>query len=433
MRYLVVGSGPAAISAAEEIRKEDPEGTIAMVTADRQPAASPVMLTYWVSGRHPQESLFFRDAGSWAERHRVALRCGARVTAIDVAGRRVTLSPGDDIGYDRLLIATGAVPVVPPIPGIRTGGVCTFRTVADAEAILTARPGMEHICIMGGGFIGIKLACHLRDRGLKVSVFEKEPRLASRIFDQRASDIVQQRLRRHGIRVETGAGISEIVSRGGWVSGVRLEDGRSFPAEILVAAVGVRPNTAFVDPAIGATREGIPVDERMETVVPGVYAAGDAAMTIDSLSARACNNAIWPAATRQGRVAGANMAGRRRAYVHNFSLNALHLDGLQVTTAGHPCEPAGDAVRVFAQGDGDDYRKWVVKAGRLIGFILIGDPAPAAFLLRRMKRGDLLSDPADWFAAGHTEPAASRANVGFSHGALWQGRAKAAYKYRISE
>jgi NAD(P)H-nitrite reductase large subunit len=433
MRYLVIGSGPAAISAAEEIRKEDPEGPITMVTADPHPACSPVMLTYWMSGRHPRESLFFREPGSWAAAHRVALLCGVAATAIDVQRRRVTLSAGDDIAYDRLLIATGAVPVLPSIPGIRAGGVYTFRTLADAEGILASREETQNVCIMGGGFIGIKLACHLRDRGLQVSIFEKEPRLASRVFDQRASDIVQEQLRRHGLRVETGVGISEILNRNGRVSGVRLEDGRAFPAQILVAAVGVRPNTAFVDPAIGVTREGIPVDERMETPVPDVYAAGDAASTLDSLASRPCNNAIWPAATRQGRVAGANMAGRRRTYVHNFSLNALYLDGLQVTTAGHTCEPEGEEIRTLQQGSGNDYQKWVLKSGALIGFILIGDPSPAAFLLSRIKRGDLLSDPAEFPARGSRAPVGPVGNIGFGRGALRQGRAKRNYQYELRD
>ncbi|MFH2075091.1 MAG: FAD-dependent oxidoreductase [Pseudomonadota bacterium] len=431
MKYLVIGSGPAGISAAEEIRKEDPESPITMVTADPHPACSPVMLTYWLSGRHPRESLFFRDVESWAETHHVDLRCGVTVTAIDVHRQAVKFSAGDDIAYDRLLIATGAVPVIPPIPGIRAGGVYTVRTFADAEGILASRKETQNVCIMGGGFIGIKLACHLRDRGLQVSVFEKEPRLASRIFDQRASDIVRKQLRRHGLCVETGVGISEILNRNGWVSGVRLEDGRSFPVQILVAAVGVRPNTAFADLAIAATREGIPVDERMETGVPHVYAAGDAATTLDSLTSLPCNNAIWPAATRQGRVAGANMAGRRREYVHNFSLNALYLDGLQVTTAGHTCEPEGEGIQVFQQGEGNHYRKLVLKSGALIGFILIGDPSPAAYLLSRMKRGDILSDPAEWFAQGRRTPADSLGDRGFLHGVLWRRSVKTIYKYEM--
>jgi nitrite reductase (NADH) large subunit len=423
MRYLIVGSGPAGISAAEAIRKTDPEGAITMIAAASHPASSPVMLTYWVSGRYPAERLFFRNVASWAQDHRVELHCGERATAVDVHRQAVTLSCGGDVGYDRLLIATGAVPIIPPIPGIDAKGVYPFRTPADAEGILTSRPGLAQLCIMGGGFIGIKLACHLQERGIKVAVFEKEPRLASRIFDQRGSDIVKGHLRSRGLSVETGAGIAEILSQNGLVSGVRLEDGRSFPAQILVVAVGVRPNTALLDAAIGAVlgaaRGGIPVNERMETPVPHVYAAGDAASTLDSLTALPFNNAVWPAATRQGAVAGANMAGGRRTYVHNFSLNAMNLYGLQVASAGHPYEQERDDIRVFQKEKGADYRKVILKAGVLIGFILIGDTTRAGLLLGRMKRRDRIADPAELFARGSHALSGLPPDGGFRHGALW--------------
>jgi nitrite reductase (NADH) large subunit len=419
MRYVVVGSGPAGVSAAEEIRKTDPDSPITMITMDSHPAYSPVMLTYWMSGHFPKERLFFREMGSWAKNHRVDLRCGREVKAIDVHRQAVTLSPGEEIAYDRLLIATGAVPLTPPIPGIRAKGVCTFRTFADAEEILNSRRDLEQVCIMGGGFIGIKLSCHLRERGLAVLVVEKEPRLASRIFDQRASDIVKEQLQRHGIMVETGTGISEISNRDGWVSGVRLEDGWLFPTQILVVAVGVRPNTSFISAPIAAPGGGIPVDGRMETPVSHVYAAGDVAMTRDSITSSPFSNAVWPAATRQGKVAGANMAGRRRSYVHNFNLNALNLYGLPVASAGHSLEPKGDDIRVFQEEKGNEYRKIVLKSGVLIGFILIGDTSRAGPFLSRMKRGDIIENPAELLTQTSHAPSGLPPQMGFRHGSLW--------------
>jgi nitrite reductase (NADH) large subunit len=424
MRYLVVGSGPAGVSAAEEIRKADPEGTITMITAEAYPAFSPVMLTYWVSGRYPADRLFFRDMAPWAGEHRVELRCGERAAAVDVQRQAVTLSCGEVLHYDGLLVATGATPVIPPIPGIAVKGVYPFRTPADAEGILTSR-SVEDLAIMGGGFIGIKLACHLQERGIRVAVFEKEPRLASRIFDQRGSDIVREHLRGHGLAVETGTGIAEVLAHDGWVSGVRLEDGRQFPARILVAAVGVRPNTVLLDSALGAVRGGIPVNERMETPLPHVYAAGDAVSTLDSLTAAPFNNAVWPAATRQGAVAGANMAGGHRQYVHNFSLNAMDLYGLQVASAGHPymqeCPHGqeGNDIRVFQEESVNTYRKAVLKAGVLIGFILIGNVSRAGFLISRMKRRDRIADPAELFTRGCHAFSGLPPNGGFRHGALW--------------
>jgi NAD(P)H-nitrite reductase large subunit len=349
----------------------------------------------------------------------VDLHCGEQVKAIDVLRQAVTLSPGEEIAYDRLLIATGAVPLIPPIPGIRAKGVCTFRTFADAEEILTSRRNLERVCIMGGGFIGIKLACHLRERDLKVLVVEKEPRLASRIFDQRSSDIVQEQLRRHGLSVETGAGIAEISNRDGWVSGVCLEDGWNLPTQILVVAVGVRPNTSFIGAPIAAAGGGIPVNERMETPVPHVYAAGDVATTRDSITSSPFSNAVWPAATRQGKVAGANMAGGCRSYAHNFNLNALNLYGLQLASAGHPYEQEGEEIRVFQEEKGSGYRKIVLRSGVLIGFILIGDTSRAGPLLSRMKRGDAIENPGELFARSGHVSFGLPPNMGFRHGSLW--------------
>lgn len=430
MRYLIAGSGPAGISAAEEIRRGDPEGEITMVTADPHPAVSPVMLTYWVSGNFPRKGLYFREIESWAADHRVTLCCGERVAAVDVRRQTVTLSAGREMAYDRLLVATGATPVIPPVPGIRANGVFPFRTFADAEGILTSRRGLKEVCIMGGGFIGIKLACHLQERGLAVSVHEKEPRLASRIFDQRGSDLVKAQLRGAGLSVETGGGITEIFHRDGWVSGICLEDGRRISAQILVVAVGVRPNTAFLDASIAAPRGGIPVDERMESAVPHVYAAGDVATARDSLTSLPFNNAVWPAATRQGKVAGANMAGGHRTYVHNFNLNALNLHGLQVTSAGHSSELEGGDIRVFQQEKGGNYRKIVIKSGLLIGFILIGDPSPAGALLSRMKRGDPVTDPADLLDRGGA-PRGLLPEKRLPISALWRRSGKRAYRYPV--
>jgi len=419
MRYVIAGSGPAGISAAEEIRKTDPDGQIFMVTADPHPAYSPVMLTYWISGHIPEERLFFRAMESWAGNHGVELCCGSKVEAVDTQRQAVRLSQDKEIAYDRLLIATGAVPLIPPIPGIRAKGICAFRTFGDAQGILTFRPDLEQVCIMGGGFIGIKLACHLKERGLSVLVVEKEPRLASRIFDEQASEIVKEQLRGHGIQVETGTGIVEVFNQEGWLSGVRLEDDRTFPVQILVAAVGVRPNTSFIEPPIAAAGAGIPVNEKMESAVPHVYAAGDVAITMDSLTSSTFSNAVWPAATRQGKVAGANMAGRRRSYLHNFNLNALNLYGLQVASAGHSLKPKGDDIRIYQEERGSRYRKAVFKSGALIGFILIGDTSCAGPLLARMKRGDVIDDPETLFTPTGKTPWGLPPDTGYRHGALW--------------
>jgi nitrite reductase (NADH) large subunit len=449
MKYLLIGSGPAGIFAAEAIREQDRESPITMVSADDGPAYSPVMTTYWLAGHLPRERLFFRDP-SWAERVRIDFHPGQRVTSIHTAARRVMVSEDREIPYDRLLIATGSTPISLSIPGIGSKGVTSLRGLHDAEKILephgesprhipqprvgrnpeqgpTAESrgprrrvegssGVETVAIIGGGFIGLKLACHLKERGLSVTVVEKEPKLAARMFDLKASQIVGEKLREKGITVETDVEVVEIIEEKGWVSGVLLKDGRTFPCQRIIEAVGVRPNTRFLAGSGVDLRGGIPVNGRMETNVPGVYAAGDVAMTIDPVTSDWVNNATWPAATRQGRVAGSNMAGGDRTYVHNFTLNALNLFGFQVMAAGHAYYEKGPDANFLLEDRNESYRKIVIKDGHPIGFILIGDISGAGYLLSLMKRKE--TSPFD--LRGRSFSVHLPPNLGYDHGSIFQ-------------
>lgn len=415
MNYLLIGSGPAAIFAAEAIREQDGESPVMMITADDHLAYSPVMLTYWLAGNLPRERIFFRDP-SWAERRRIDFHPGQTVTSLNSAARRVLLSDDREIPYDRLLIATGSTPVSLPIPGIGSKGVTSLRNLRDAEKIIEGSSDPQTVVIIGGGFIGLKLACHLKERGFAVRIVEKEPKLAARMFDLKASQIVEERLREKGITVETDVEVVEVIEEKGWVSGVLLKDGRTFPCQRIIEAVGVRPNARFLAGSGIDLRGGILVNRRMETNLPGIYAAGDVAMTIDPVTSDWVNNATWPAATRQGRVAGSNMAGGEWTYVHNFTLNALHLFDFQVMAAGHAYYEKGSDVDVLLEERNQSYRKIVIKDGQVIGFILIGDVSGAGYFLSLMKRKETsLCDLRGLSFSGRLPP-----NLGYDHGSIFQ-------------
>lgn len=392
MNFLIIGSGPAGIFAAEAIRMRDKESSIMMVTEDRGLAHSPVMLTYWMAGGLPRETLFFRDP-SWAEKMSADVKLGCRVMLLNTASKKATLSDDQEISYDRLLIATGSVPLSLPIPGIKSKGVTALRTLFDAEKIFEEGDNVKEVVIIGGGFIGLKLACHLKERGLGVTVFEKEPKLAARMFDLKASRLIEEKLREKGIWVETDVEAAEVLNEKEWVSKVRMKDGRIFFCQRVIEAVGVRPNTQFLVGSGIDLNGGVLVNERMETNVPGVYAAGDVTVTIDSITSERANNATWPAATRQGTVAGWNMAGGNRTYIHNFTMNTLNLFGLQVMAAGHAYFQEGPEVDISQEEREGCYRKIVVKTGRVIGFILIGDISGAGFLLNLMKKKSVIPFP----------------------------------------
>jgi NADPH-dependent 2,4-dienoyl-CoA reductase/sulfur reductase-like enzyme len=388
--YLILGTGPAGISAVEAIRKYDSQGRIVMVSSDSYPSLSPVLLTYWMGGHCSSEALRFRDT-DWPNRFGVSLLPGSQATGIDGERKRVDLSDGRTIFYDRLLIATGASPILLPIPGHQTRGVAALRTAHDAESILRDGPPIRRVVIVGGGFIGIKLAFHLYQRGIDVSLFEKEPKLAPRMLDIESSQSIERTLRSHGVAVETGVEVEEILNDQGWVAGVRLKGGEVVSCERVVQAVGVRPNVGFLKDSGIAVQEGILADACMQTNLPAIYAAGDVAMTLDSITGGRISNATWPAATRQGKIAGSNMTGRRNRCVDNFPLNALHLFDLRVAAAGYAGDAeAGESER-FLIDRTQGYRKVVMKDERITGFILMGDVRDAGLLLSRMKRPVSLS------------------------------------------
>ena len=392
MTSVIIGSGPAGVYAAETIRARLPDEPVIMVSRDSAPAGSPVMLTYWLSGKYDPRRLYFRDA-AWAEKNRITLKTGAEAVSLETSAGRIVLGSGESLPYDRLLVASGTSAIALPFPGGDSQGVGFFRHLHDAQAFLQDETGVKQVAIIGAGFIGLKLACHLSEKGVRVTLLEKESRLAARIFDEAISRRVAETLRENGIRVETGVEVGEILNQRGRVSGIRLKDGRIYDCQRVIQALGVQPNVRFLQDSGIALQRGIVVNDRMQTNIAGIYAAGDVTVSIDSITGEPLNNATWPAATRQGTVAGSNMAGANRRYLHNFPVNALDLFDLRVMAAGHPLLNPEPGINVFIEEKPHAYRKLVTRSGALIGFLLGGDVAGAGILLNAIKSGKKFDCP----------------------------------------
>jgi NAD(P)H-nitrite reductase large subunit len=416
VKYVIIGGGPAGIFAAEAIRRIDVASPIVIVTEEGDIARSPVMLTYLIGGQVPREGVRFRDP-SWGKRNRIDLRLCRKVVALETSSRKLIMEKGEEVFYDRLLIATGSSPISLPIPGSGLKGVRSIRRVSDAEAIFGVIPALRQVVIIGGGFIGLKIASHLKERGIEVLILEKENRLAPRMFDVPASRLFTSVLGRKGMRVETGVEVEEILGKAGKVCGVRMKDGRIFPGQMVIQSVGVKPNIAFLAGSGIALETGIPVNSLMETNIPGVYAAGDVAVTVDSITGERTNNATWPAASRQGTVAGTNMAGGKVSYVHNLPLNALRLCGIPIMAAGNSGETKGEVLR---EEGVDFYRKVLLQEGRITGFILIGKVSQAGFLLALMKKKEALST-ADLTQESFLGRNLLPQGYGYRHGLLFAG------------
>jgi len=387
VRYVILGSGPAGVFAAEAIRRRDVASPVVMVTQEGDIARSPVMLTYWIGGKVSREGIRFRDS-PWDKMNRVDLRVCRKAVSLETSSQKVILEKGEEVPYDRLLIASGSSPISLPIPGAGLKGVHSIRQVSDADSILGTIPSPRRIVIIGGGFIGLKIASHLKDRGIEVLILEKESRMAPRMLDSQASLLLLDLLGRNGIRAEMGVEVEEILGKAGEVCAVRMRDDRIFPAQMVIQSAGVKPNIAFLDGSGIALEMGIPVNALMETNIPGVYAAGDVAVTVDSISGQKINNATWPAASRQGTVAGTNMAGGNVTYIHNLPLNSLHLCGTPIMAAGNSSETQGQGL---VEEGPDFYRKVLLQDGKITGFILIGKVSQAGFLLALMKKKEAVS------------------------------------------
>ena len=394
MNFVIIGSGPAGVYAAEAIRARYPDEPVIMVSDDPAPAGSPVMLTYWLTGKYDPRRLYFRDP-SWAEKNQITLKTGARVVALEPSAGQIFLDDAQRLSFDRLLIATGTSAIALPIPGSDANGVGFFRHLHDAHAFLTSEAGVKQVAIIGAGFIGLKLACHLVEKGVQVTLLEREPRLAARIFDDETSRRVENHLVDHGIDVNTGVEAVEILNQQGRVTGIRLADGRRYACQRIIQAVGVQPNVHFLKDSGIELERGIIVNDRMQTNLAGIYAAGDVTVTIDSITGQPFNNATWPAATRQGTIAGTNMAGASRRYLNNFPINALDLFDLRVMAAGHPLMDEAPDVAVSIQSDTRGYRKVVTRAGYLVGFLLAGDVRGAGTLLNALKSKKKIGESPD--------------------------------------
>jgi NAD(P)H-nitrite reductase large subunit len=328
------------------------------------------------------------------EKNGIDLRLSTRAVSIDTESKVLRMHDGDTVAWDCLLLATGGVPIVPPIPGRDRQGVFTFTTYDDAKAIAQQLPAVHHAVIVGGGFIGLSAADALRKRGIGVTVVEMQPRLLSTMLDMAASNLAEDAAISAGVSVATGRRVVSINGdhpQSHSVSSVTLDDGVRIQCELVVLAVGVRPRAELAE-GVASIGRGILVDESMRTTARGIFACGDACQSHDFARNEDAVLAIWPNAVAGGTVAGATMAGQQHRYEGGTTLNALPYFGLSVGSAGvvnH--DPAIHEILV-ASGPGY-YRKVVLRDNIIVGMVFAGDTSKCGLLYTLMKRK---VDVRDW-------------------------------------
>lgn len=379
MNYVIIGNSAAAVGAVEGIRKIDQTGKITLISDEPYRTYSRPLISYYLAGKVTEEKMLYRERDFY-EKNKVTALLGEKAVAIDPERKTVQLANEKQIPYDKLLIATGGTPFIPPIEGLDKEGIYTFIKLDDVKKIKgVAQKGAKAV-IVGAGLIGLKAAESLAKLGVEITIVELANRVLSAILDEEAGQIVQKHLTGQGIKLELNTTVQKIEG-GSHVTGVTLKDGRQMNCDFVIIAIGVRPNTAVVENSPVKVNRGIVVDAYMQTNVPHIYAAGDVAEGYDLVYGQKRVLPILPNAYRQGETAGLNMAGHHVSYTGGFAMNAIEIFGLPMLTSGI-IAPQGDSYEVLANIDPEKaaYRKIVLKDNIVSGFILLNKVDRAGIL-----------------------------------------------------
>lgn len=361
MRYVIVGNGPAAVSAVEAIRQHDGEGEIILFSKENEFTYSRPLISYLLLGATDEQRMRFRP-DSFYEDMKIDYRQGVAVTAIDKDKKLVTASDGSETAYDKLLLATGGKPFIPPMDGLDSIPYHTFMTLADAHGLAEALTPDSRVLIIGAGLIGLKCLEGVKDRCASVTVVDMAEQILPSILDTEAASVVQKHLEAQGATFLLGDSAAKVEP------GIAtMKSGKQVPFDVLVVAVGVRPATELAT-AIGLDAErGIATDERGETAIADIFAAGDCAKSYDITTDTERVLALLPNATQQGAVCGAAMAGKAVDPFNAIPMNAMGLFGLHMITAG---SMVGESHVIRTK---NSYKRLCVKDDRLMGYIMLGD------------------------------------------------------------
>ena len=385
-KLVVIGNGMAPGRALETLFEADPQKfDVTIFNAEPRVNYNRIMLSPVLSGEQSFEDIVIHGDG-WYIDHGVKLYKGHKVVSIDRENRTVTSEPGETVAYDKLIIATGSNPFIIPVPGHDLSGVLAYRDLDDVTAMLLAAQSGGRAVVIGGGLLGLEAAAGLLVRGMEVTVLHLMPTLMERQLDPAAGRLLERELSGRGIDIRTGANTKEILGEDR-VEGVRLEDGTEIPCDLVVMAVGIRPNIELAKEAGLDVGRGIIVDETMATSDPNIFAVGECV--------EFCGHTYGLVAPlyEQARVCGEALADvGGTPFSHSEASTKLKVTGVDLFSAGDFADAEDREEIVFRDAARQVYKRLVLEDGKLIGAVLYGDTADGAWFFQKIKEGNVIGE-----------------------------------------
>jgi len=374
MKYTIVGAGAAGVSAAKEIlknRKEDDQ--ISIFTDEAYGFYYRPRLIECLSGEVEVEEIIIHDQ-NWFADHDIDLHLEEKIVDIDPTNKKIISKKGS-YSYDKLLLANGSHPFVPPFSGVELDNVFTLRTAEDLKTINKRAENSEKAVVVGGGLLGLEIAYNFAKAGLDTTVLEVAPYLLPMQLDKRGGDLLQQKLEKNNVKVMTDASTKGFAGTDK-VEKVILAD-QEIAADIVLVSTGIRSNISLVEDYPIISNRGIIVNEKMETSVKDIYAAGDIAEFEEKVYG------IWPPSLKQGQTAGANMSGQNNEFEGFVPSHKLKVAGINVVSIGELNEDNNYQEEVLE--DNQCYVKVIKEGSSKIGAVIVGDYGEQNSLLSEIK------------------------------------------------
>lgn len=378
MKIVIVGSGAAAVSAAEGAKKQAPESEVILYSEEKQLPYYRPRLAEVLAAEQVEEKIQLHP-GAWYGERGIQLELGTKVEAVDPEKKVLRLEGGEEVPYDKLILATGSKSFVPPIEGVNTKGVYTLWTIDNAREIREHLPEGSSAIVIGGGLLGLEAAWQLHRRGCKVSVLESFDRLLGNQLDEACSALFKAKVESLGIQVFTGAQTKAICEKDGKVCCVELATGEKLPADAVLVSTGVRARTELAEAAGIKIDRRIVVSSKMETSAPDIYAAGDNAEMDGKWYG------LWMISLEEGAVAGKNAAGSGEEYHMPVPPYILSTMDTKVMSAGNLKADQGQRVDITKDEENFSYKKLVYDGDKLQGFLLMGDTKEGRALSKELQ------------------------------------------------